>query len=158
MTRVLALPLAALLFLGLPAKSHAQVASATRVQQVAAPVLARPITRGERLGFSDFTTEDRAPAMARGALGPEAAAGMEALRNLPAGAVLRSSDVGPPQLVRRGEPVAVRYVSGGLVIGAGGRALANGAKGATVRVVLNATNRTLDGVVEGEGAVRVVAP
>jgi flagella basal body P-ring formation protein FlgA len=63
-----------------------------------------------------------------------------------------------PQLVRRGEPVTIRIVSGALAITASGRALNGGGQGEMVRVVTNATNRTLDGTIEGSGTVRVATP
>ena len=82
---------------------------------------------------------------------------MEAARALPAGAMVRGSDVIRPQLVRRGEPVTIALRDGGLSITAQGKALSGGAAGDFVRVVSLATNHTLDGVVEGTGAVRVSA-
>jgi flagella basal body P-ring formation protein FlgA len=127
-------------------------------EDVQVAVLQQPVARGERIEASDFTTEARAPAAARGALTIEHASGMEATRNLQAGTVVRQSDVMRPQLVHRGEPVTIRIVSGKLVITAAGRALGGGSAGEAVRVVVNATNRTLDGVVEGSGTVRIAAP
>lgn len=127
-------------------------------EDVRVAVLQQPVARGERIEASDFAIEARAPAAARGALPIESAAGMEAARNLPAGAVVRQNDVMRPQLVHRGEPVTLRIVAGALVITASGRALGNAAAGDAVRVVVNATNRTLDGVVEGSGTVRIAAP
>ncbi|MBC9032570.1 flagellar basal body P-ring formation protein FlgA [Sphingomonas sp. JC676] len=128
------------------------------VEDVQVAVLQQPVARGERIEASDFTTEARAPAAARGALTIEHATGMEATRNLQTGAVVRQSDVMRPQLVHRGEPVTIRIVSGTLAITASGRALGGAAVGEAVRVVVNATNRTLDGVVEGSGTVRISAP
>lgn len=127
-------------------------------EDVPVAVLAHPVEKGTRLEVADFAVEPRAPAAARGALRAEDAAGMEASRRLAAGAVVRRSDVTQPQLVRRGEPVTIRIVSGALVITAGGRALASGGQGEMVRVVANATSRTLDGIVDGSGTVRVAAP
>lgn len=127
-------------------------------EDVQVAVLHQPVARGERIEARDFTTEARAPAAARGALSAENAAGMEATRNLQAGTIVRQSDVMRPQLVHRGEPVTIRIVSGALVITASGRALGGAADGESVRVVVNATNRTLDGVVEGAGTVRISAP
>jgi flagellar basal body P-ring formation protein FlgA len=127
-------------------------------EDVLVAVLQQPVARGERIEASDFTTEARAPAAARGALSAERASGMEATRNLQAGAIVRQGDVMRPQLVHRGEPVTIRIVSGTLVITASGRALGGAADGEGVRVVVNATNRTLDGVVEGAGTVRISAP
>lgn len=128
------------------------------VEDVQVAVLRQPVARGERIAASDFAVEARAPAAARGALTAENAAGMEAARNLPAGAIVRQNDVTRPQLVHRGEPVTIRIVAGTLVITASGRALGNAAAGDAVRVVVSSTNRTLDGVVEGAGTVRIAAP
>lgn len=122
------------------------------------PVLGRAVARGEVIGQDDFTTEARSPAQARGALAIANAVGREATRTLPAGTVLRATDVIAPRLVRRGEPVTITVRSGGLAIATGGRALASAGAGEMVRVVSLSTNRTLDGVVEGPDAVRVAAP
>jgi flagella basal body P-ring formation protein FlgA len=128
---------------------------ATAVQT---PVLTRVVERGEVLSSDDFTTEEKNAAQARGAIAPQEADGMEATRRLSAGAAVRESDIMAPRLVRRGEPVTIYVRSSGLTITAMGRALGNGAAGDRVRVVADATSRTLDGVVEGSGAVRVAAP
>jgi flagella basal body P-ring formation protein FlgA len=128
------------------------------VEDVQVAVLAHPIEKGTRLDRSDFESEARAPAAARGALSADDASGMEAARNLTAGNIVRRSDLMKPQLVRRGEPVTIRIVSGVLVITASGRALNGGGQGEMVRVVTNATNRTLDGTIEGSGTVRIAAP
>ncbi|MGK6356707.1 flagellar basal body P-ring formation chaperone FlgA [Sphingomonas sp. DT-207] len=127
-------------------------------EDVPVAVLAHPVEKGTRLEAADFAVEPRALASARGALRAEDAAGMEASRRLAAGAIVRRSDVMQPQLVRRGEPVTIRIVSGSLVITTGGRALGSGGQGEMVRVVANATSRTLDGIVDGSGTVRVAAP
>lgn len=122
------------------------------------PVLAHAVAKGERIERGDFTLEPRAPAAARGALSIDDAAGKEAVRNLAAGSIVRSGDVIREQLVRRGEPVTVRIVHGRLSITASGRALGGGASGDMVRVVVGATSRTLDAMVDGSGSVRVTAP
>lgn len=64
--------------------------------------------------------------------------------------------VAAPKLVRRGQPVTVAIRSGALTITAHGRALADGRAGDMVRVVTS-SSRTLEGVVEASGAVRVAA-
>lgn len=127
-------------------------------EEVPVAVLGHAVQKGDRIEAGDFAVEQRPVAAARGALSVDQAAGWEAVRNLPAGAVVRQSDLTRPQLVRRGEPVTIRIVSGPLIITASGRALAGGAQGETVRIVANATNRTLDGIVEGSGVVRIVTP
>ncbi|MDP5280355.1 flagellar basal body P-ring formation chaperone FlgA [Sphingomonas sp. DG1-23] len=127
-------------------------------EDVQVSVLAHPIEKGTRLDRGDFESEARTPAAARGALAAEDAVGMEAARNLTAGMIVRRSDLMKPQLVRRGEPVTIRIVSGALVITSSGRALNGGGQGEMVRVVTNTTNRTLDGTIEGSGTVRIAAP
>lgn len=127
-------------------------------ENVQVAVLGHAVSKGDRLEAGDFTIEDRTAAAARGALGIEDAAGMEATRNLSPGTIVRRTDVMTPQLVRRGEPVTIKLMSGPLVITAAGRALSGGAKGDLVRVVTNSTSRTLDGTVDGSGIVRIAAP
>ncbi|UYY59695.1 flagellar basal body P-ring formation chaperone FlgA [Sphingomonas sp. S2-65] len=127
-------------------------------EDVQVAVLGHAVSRGERIEAGDFTMESRSAAAARGALGIEDAMGMEATRNLAPGMIVRRTDVMTPQLVRRGEPVTIKLASGTLVITASGRALSGGAKGDMVRVVTNSTSRTLDGMVEGSGIVRVSVP
>ena len=121
------------------------------------PVLVRDVEKGELLSAGDFAVEPRPPAQARGALDIGAAAGKEALRRLRAGSPVRSGDLIRPQLVRRGEPVAITVRSQGLTISAQGKALSSGAQGELVRVINLATNRTLDGIVEKAGSVRIAA-
>lgn len=117
-------------------------------------VLARAVARGDVLSAADFEAAARPAASARGALSPRDADGQEAARALPAGAVVRAADVVAPRLVRRGEPVTIVWRQGGLSITGGGRALTSGGQGDMVRVVAS-TNRTLDGIVDGAGSVRL---
>lgn len=139
--------------LGAPAQ--AQTAAVPKVQ---AAVLAHAVPRGTLLSADDFVTEERNASQARGTLSANDAAGKEASRNFVAGAALRAADVLAPRLVRRGEPVTITLRNGGLAIATSGRALASGGQGDFVRVVSLATNRTLDGIVEGPSSVRVTAP
>lgn len=123
-----------------------------------ADVLVRPVARGAILSPADFEARAVTPMLARGALRARDAAGLAATRNLMAGSTVRVIDLAPPALVRRGDAVSVELRTGALLITAPGRALADGAKGAGVRVVNLATNRTLDAIVDGPGKVRVIAP
>lgn len=131
---------------------------AVPAEDVPVAVVQQPVARGERIEQADLSIETRPEAGARGALRPEQVIGMEATRALPTGTVLRLGDVMKPQLVKRGEPVTAKIVSGTLVITAAGRALGGGAQGDPVRIVVTATNRTLDGVVDGSGTVRISTP
>jgi flagella basal body P-ring formation protein FlgA len=118
------------------------------------PVLAHDVQRGELLTASDFVLEER-PTPAGPIAGPGQILGKEAVRRLAAGSLVRASDVAEPRLVKRGEPVSLTIRSGSLLIRAQGRALSDGRRGDLVRVVALPTSRTLDGVVEGSGAVRL---
>lgn len=143
----------AALFGVMPAIAVARPPEAVRVA-----VLDHPVARGDVLTPTDFTEEERSVAQARGALSARDCAGMEARRALPTGSIVLSSDLMPQQLVHRGEPVMIHVVNGGLTIAASGRALSSGAKGDMVRVVTNTTSRTIDGIVDAAGSVRIVAP
>jgi len=118
------------------------------------PVLAHDVERGDVLAATDFVLEER-PLPPGPIAGPGQILGKEALRRMTAGTLVRSSDVGAPRLVRRGEPVTLVIRAGSLLIRAQGRALGDGGRGDLVRVVALPTSRTLDGVVEGSGSVRL---
>ena len=150
-----ALALSALVLLG-AAQLHAQSVPPP-APLITVPVLEHAVAKGDVLGAADFTTQEVSAAAARGMPRLEDVTGKEALRALAAGAIVRSSDVIRLQLVRRGEPVTIALRDGGLSITAQGRALSSGAAGDFVRVVSLSTNHTLDGVVEGTGAIRVSA-
>jgi flagella basal body P-ring formation protein FlgA len=143
--------LAALACTALAPAAAAQTAAAT----VDTPVLSRAVDKGQLLSETDFTLAPLGAGAARGAVAVAEASGMEAARRLQAGAPVRATDLIRPQLVRRGEPVTITVVDGGLRITAQGRALSNGAAGDLVRVVNLSSSRTLDGIVEKAGVVRI---
>ena len=127
------------------------------LQAEEADVLTRSIVRGDTLTAADFAREDVPGSRSRDALDADAAIGMEAARNLRAGSVLRSRDVVEPRLVRRGDQVSISLRNGALTIGATGRSLDDGARGDRVRVFSETTNRTLEGIVEAPGRIRIAA-
>ncbi|MES2269507.1 MAG: flagellar basal body P-ring formation chaperone FlgA [Pseudomonadota bacterium] len=135
----------------------AQSAPASGPETAVAQVLDHAVAKGDLLTAADFVTQDVPAVQARSAPRLKDLVGMEAARALPPGALLRMSDVIRPQLVRRGEPVTIALRNGGLSITTAGRALGSGAAGDFVRVVSLSTNRTLDGVVESTGLVRIAA-
>lgn len=153
MARTTLLALAGLALFAAPATAQ----SVTPSETVAAPVLDHPVAKGDLLAAGDFVTQDVPAVQARTLPRLKDIVGMEAARALQAGAMVRASDVIRPQLVRRGEPVTIALRQGGLSITTAGRALGNGAAGEFVRIVSLSTNRTLDGVVEATGLVRVAA-
>ncbi|WP_033921468.1 flagellar basal body P-ring formation chaperone FlgA [Sphingomonas sp. 37zxx] len=139
-----------------PLTAQAQTApAAPAADMVAVPVLDRAVAKGDLLSAGDFVEQEIPRAQLRAAPPLRDIVGMEASRSLAAGAIVRTSDVIRPQLVRRGEPITILLRNGGLSITTAGRALSNGAAGDFVRIVSLSTNRTLDGVVDGTGTVRV---
>jgi flagella basal body P-ring formation protein FlgA len=140
----------------MPVVARAQtIAPALPVALLATSVLDHAVAKGDVLAAQDFVAQDVPVAQARAAPRLKDIVGMEAARALNAGTIVRSSDVIRPQLVRRGEPVTIAVRDGGLAITTAGRALGSGAAGEFVRIVSLSTNRTLDGVVESTGTVRV---
>jgi flagella basal body P-ring formation protein FlgA len=119
------------------------------------PVLVHDIERGAILAAADFADGPVNGDAYTGGIEAETAIGLEAVRRLSIGHVVRGNDVATPRLVKRGELVTVRARSGGLTITTSGRALADGRKGDDIRVVLPATSRTIDGFVENGGSVLV---
>lgn len=83
--------------------------------------------------------------------------GMSPRHPLRAGDPLRVSDIAPPIVVTKGSQVDMTYVSGALTLMARGRALQSGAVGDTVDILNPRSNRTVQGVVEGPGAVKIEA-
>lgn len=119
------------------------------------PVLDHAVAKGDLLSASDFASQPMPLTEARMLPRLKDIVGMEAARALMPGTVVRTGDVIRPQLVRRGEPVTIALRDGALSITTAGRALGSGAAGDFVRIVSLSTNRTLDGVVESTGIVRV---
>ncbi len=123
-----------------------------------ADVLTRAVQRGDIIRRADLEQQDVPASRARFALALGDIVGKEARRALPAGSLVRGSDIAPPTLVGRGEPVTLILHSGALTITAPGKALQNAAAGEAVRVVNLSTSRTLDGRVVRVGEVEIAAP
>jgi flagella basal body P-ring formation protein FlgA len=121
------------------------------------PMLRRPLQPGDILRIEDLAmtavSVDRLPKDAL--LDPRALIGQGARRALRAGEALRDGDVRPPTLVTRNGAVTIQLRTGGLALTAQGRALDDGARGATVRVVNVQTRRTIEAVVIGPDLVSV---
>ena len=132
------------------------LAAAAPAPEIRMAVLVHGVEKGDRLGTDDLTDASIPATAARGGLGVAEIAGMEASRRLAAGSVIRAADLVRPQLVRRGDQVTLSIRRDGLVITSAARALGSAAMGESVRVVTSSTNRTVDAVVEGSAAVRIV--
>ncbi len=74
------------------------------------------VEKGDLISAADFETAQRPASVARSALGPAEAKGMEAGRRLMAGSPVRATDVVRQQMVKRGETVVVTVRAGTLSI------------------------------------------
>jgi flagella basal body P-ring formation protein FlgA len=120
-------------------------------------VAARPRPRGYRLQAADL----RRQTVELGALGGQnllddaAAVGQALRRSVGAGERLTPTLLQAPLLVRRGDPVTLQIHGAQFVIGAGGKALGNGAVGERIAVENPSSRRVVYGSVTGDGQVTV---
>jgi flagella basal body P-ring formation protein FlgA len=120
-------------------------------------VLARPVGRGEIVRAEDLARRSLPlaslhPGTLREA---EAIVGLQAARGLTAGRPLRAADLVAPLMVRRGEPVGMVFVQGGLEITGSAVPLEHGREGETIRVQNEASGEIRRAVVVGPRRVRV---
>lgn len=123
-------------------------------------VLTRALTRGETVGSADIVLERR-PREGAGAdvmTSAGAAIGQIAQRSLSAGAMLRSGDLAPPDLVQRGEAVSIVFEAQGVSLSLRGIANESGRLGASIAVLNPASKKVLQGSVIGPGRVSVSPP
>ena len=81
--------------------------------------------------------------------------GMAPRRLVVSGKPVRRIDLEYPQLISRGQTITIKYEDGFLNLSAKGKSMQNGAKGDIVRVVNLSSNRTIEAMVTGDGAVTV---
>lgn len=81
--------------------------------------------------------------------------GMTAKRRLQPGKPVRTSDVRPPRLVVKGEPVLMKVEAPGINLTAEGRALEHGAKGDLVRILNTSSKQVVTGIVTAPQTVEV---
>ena len=130
---------------------------ATRLVEI--PVLARDIAAGEVVGPDDTlwqeVAEDRVDRRALSDLGR--IAGQAARRPMAAGRMLTPRDLEEPVVVIKGSMVTLALTAPGLQLSAAGRALEDGAQGATIQVMNVQSKRTVQAVVVGPQHVQVSA-
>jgi flagella basal body P-ring formation protein FlgA len=126
---------------------------------VAVPVPVRRLSEGETIRAGDLRVvrmpAARVPAGAE--LDPARLAGRTLRETASPGAPITAEQFGAAPMVSRGQPVSLLVELPGLSITAQGRALEDGARGARVQVMNNASRAVLEGVVVGPGRVRVSA-
>ncbi|NVN84694.1 MAG: flagellar basal body P-ring formation protein FlgA [Rhodopseudomonas sp.] len=133
----------------------------TAVETVEAAVLARGVERNEVIKASDVVVERRPKAeVGNDAASRDSAVGMQARRQLRAGAAVRVADLAKPDLVSRDQSVTLTYQAVGLYLTVRGKALEAGTEGDVVNVLNLQSKRTVSGIVVGRGqvAVAVAAP
>ena len=121
------------------------------------PVLALPINRGDVIGSGDI--ELREQRITRDLVGylsdAQDIVGKEARKNLAVGSKLRKSDLISPQIIDRGQTVALVAQSAGLVVNMQGKALSNGAAGDRLMVKNLSSGRRIEGLVQRNGTVLI---
>lgn len=124
---------------------------------VSVPVLKAPLRNGEIIGPADLSwlEMDASRVQHDILLKEENLLGLTPRLSLTPGKPVRDSDVMPPQIVARGDTVTIVYENGPLILSSKGKALENGAKDDTIRVVNIASNRSLEAIVNADGTVRV---
>ncbi|MEM6490820.1 MAG: flagellar basal body P-ring formation chaperone FlgA [Pseudomonadota bacterium] len=125
---------------------------------VMAPMLVRNLGRGDRIAASDLRLEpyrvDELPLDA--VLRAQDLLGMDASRVIRAGVPVRQADVAQAQMIERGAIVAIVFKTPAMTLTSQGRALENGATGATIRVSNTQTNRVIHARVVAPNQVRVM--
>jgi flagella basal body P-ring formation protein FlgA len=123
------------------------------------PVLTRPLHRGETIEAADLrwidADESRLPGNA--VVAADAMIGLAARRNLRADQPILANDLAKPVLVTKNGLVTLILARPGMQLTARGRALADGGKGDTVRVVNVQSNLAVEGIVTGPDTVTVDA-
>jgi flagella basal body P-ring formation protein FlgA len=120
------------------------------------PVLARRLEAGTLVGANDLdwvkVTDDR---MIGVVTSQEQLIDHELRHDMEAGQPFHEHDVAPPRMVVRGTLVTMKIETPFMVIAAQGKALQDGKLGDVVRVINTQSNRTVEGVVDGAGVVRI---
>jgi flagella basal body P-ring formation protein FlgA len=120
-------------------------------------VASRPLQRGQVLRSRDLRFVRRNLAELPGGYltRPEEVVGMELSRPTPAGAVISPLALQQPDLIHRGEQVALIIDSSAISVRMRGKALADAALGERLRVKNTSSGRVVEGVVSAPGEVTV---
>lgn len=143
---------------------YAAVFSLVSLQAVAEtlsiPVLARPVARGEVIAFSDLKDGNLDKKRLIGGMATDSAeiVGQMAKRSLSPGQPIMIRDVMPPLLVKKGDIVTIALDNPMMKITAQGKALDDGAKDQTVRILNTTSKRVIEATVTQTGRVTVEMP
>ncbi|MEZ5815113.1 MAG: flagellar basal body P-ring formation chaperone FlgA [Alphaproteobacteria bacterium] len=121
------------------------------------PVLRGTIQNGDIIGMDDLDFIDMRSEFIQHdmVMDADALIGMTARRILHAGEPVKSNEVQPPQIVKRGELITMVFKNGALSLTAKGKALESGARGEMIRVVNTDSSKTLQARVTGQKEVAV---
>lgn len=122
------------------------------------PVLAKRLDQGAVIGEADLTWLTIPDERVNGDIVTDVSqlTGRELRRAANADEPLHARDLMPPRLVVRGTLVTLKVEAPGILVTSQGRALQDGGAGDVVKVTNTQSNRTIEGVVESPGTVRVV--
>jgi flagella basal body P-ring formation protein FlgA len=124
---------------------------------VRAPVLARPVLRGEVVTQADVALERRR----RSELGPDIITdaakliGNAARRPMGKGSLVRDADIQRPEAVERNAVVLMTYEQPGMQLSMRGRALQSGAVGDTIQIQNISSRKTVEAVITGPNRAAV---
>jgi flagella basal body P-ring formation protein FlgA len=143
-----------------PSKAHAieTVTVNGQLQRIVeVPVLKTSFQSGQVISDGDIEfIEVRAEAVnADTVLKTESLIGMTPRRAIISGKAVKLNDLMAPQVIARGELVTMIFSNNGLNLTAKGKAMQNGAKGETIRVVNASSNKTIEGIVTGDSEITV---
>jgi flagella basal body P-ring formation protein FlgA len=129
------------------------------IRMVELPVPARALNRDDVIGARDLQwVKLPADRLDQSVVSEQAQlVGQAASHFLRAGEPIRSADIHPPVLVTRGSLVTMVYQTPAMTITVRGKAIQDGAKGETIRVMNIQSKRELDAVVADAGTV-VIGP
>lgn len=124
-------------------------------QTLSAPVLRRPVPRGDMIERADIRfAEAETRRLPRDVvLELEEIVGMVAQRNLRAGRAIRTRDVAEPLAVAKGDLVSIVYSTPFMTLTARGRALTSAPLGGVVRVVNGHSRQTIEATAVAPGLV-----
>jgi flagella basal body P-ring formation protein FlgA len=131
--------------------------SVTVESQISVLVLKHPVPRDARLSADDVTVEPRKVTGQTTAYLTAVSdlQGRSAQRPLPMGTTLTMDMFKADLVVQHGQEVTLVAAAGGIEVRAAGRALADGAKGARIKVQNLSSMKVVEGVVDGPDQVRV---
>jgi flagella basal body P-ring formation protein FlgA len=120
-------------------------------------VLKHPVPRDARLTVDDVTLEPRKVTGQTTAYLTAVSdlQGRSAQRPLPMGTTLTMDMFKADLVIQHGQEVTLVAAAGGIEVRAVGRALADGASGARIKVQNLSSMKVVEGVVDGSGQVRV---